>query len=107
MVAEASTERRQHPRYPLATTVQFYHGPSQREFPGKCANVSAGGMLMYVPATTPLQPGHSIRLSLASVNRPEFANLGDSPVEATIVRVDRQALLQAGHLAVGLRFAQA
>ena len=107
MTAKPSVERRQHRRFPLTTSVQFYHAPSQRDFPGRCADISAGGMLMYVPATTPLQPGHSIRLSLASVNRPEFANLGDSPVEATIVRVDRQALLQAGHLAVGLRFAQA
>ena len=100
MTAKPSVERRQHRRFPLTTSVQFYHAPSQRDFPGRCADISAGGMLMYVPATTPLQPGHS-------VNRPEFANLGDSPVEATIVRVDRQALLQAGHLAVGLRFAQA
>jgi len=102
-----STERRQHQRFPLSTSVQFYHDPSQRDFPGRCANISAGGMLMYVPAATPLQPGHGIRLNLGSVNRPEFANLGDGTVYATVVRVDRKALLVAGSLAVGVRFAEA
>jgi len=106
MAAKPSLERRQHQRFPLTTSVQFHHAPSQRDFPGRCADISTGGMLLHVPATTPLQPGHSIRLSLASVTRPEFANLGDNPVDATVVRVDRQALLQAGHLAIGVRFAQ-
>lgn len=107
MTAEPSVERRQHQRFPLTTSVQFYHAPSQRDFPGRCSNISAGGMLLHVPAATPLQPGHSIRLDLGSVNRPEFANLGDIPIHATIVRVDRKALLKVGHLAIGVRFAQA
>jgi len=100
-----SADRRQHQRYPLATSVQFYHGPSQREFPGRCIDISHGGMLMYVPAKTPVQPGHPIRLSVGSVSRPEFAGLSETPLEATIVRVNRNALLAAGYVAVGVRFA--
>ena len=107
MSADAPTERRRHPRHPLATSVEIFHGLSQRAFPGRCADISAGGLKMYVPAATPVQPGHPIRLSIAAVSRPEFAGLGDGPVEATIVRVDRDALLKTGHLAVGVRFASA
>ena len=85
----------------------MFHGPTQREFPGRCANISAGGMLMYVPPTTPVQPGQSIRISIGAVDRPEFAPLSLRPVEATIVRVDRSSLLTQGNIAVGARFAEA
>lgn len=107
MNAKAPAERRKHPRHPLATRVDVFHGPSQRAFPGRCVNISTGGLMMYVPAATPVQPGHPIRLTLGFVGRPEFAGLGDGPVDATIVRVDRDALLTSGHLAVGVRFAMA
>lgn len=107
MGSTAPPERRKHQRYPLATSVEFHHGPSQRSFPARCVDISAGGMLMYVPAATPVQPGHPVQVTIGSVSRPEFAGLSERPVDATIVRVDRQALLSAGHLAVGLRFAHA
>ncbi len=98
-------EKRTHPRYPLATSVQFYHGPSQRDFPGRCADISHGGMLMYVPSTVPVQPGQPIRLSVGSVSRPEFAMFSEKPVDATIVRVDRGTFISEGNIAVGVRFA--
>jgi hypothetical protein len=62
---------------------------------------------MYLPATTPVQPGHPIRLTLGAVSRPEFAGLGARPIDGTIVRVDRDALIKTGRLAVGIKFAQA
>ena len=99
-----SADRRQHQRYPLATSVQFYHGPSQREFPGRCIDISHGGMLMYVPATVPVHPGQTVRLNVGNVHLPEITELTDEPIHATIVRVDRQALLTKGHIAVGMRF---
>jgi len=107
MAEKPPQDRRRHPRYPLATSVQFYHGPSQRDFPGRCANISLTGIKMYVPAATPVQPGQPIRLSLAGVPGPEFARLGRGPMDATIVRVDRRAMIDEGDLAVGVRFAQA
>lgn len=59
---------------------------------------------MYVPAATPVQPGHSVRLQMGAVSRPEFAGLADKPVAATVIRVDRRSILSSGHLAIGLRF---
>lgn len=101
-----STDRRRHSRHPLATSVQFHHGPSRRDFPGRCVDVSHGGMLMNVPAFVPIQPGHMIRLAVGSVNRPEFAGLGEGPLDATIVRVDRDKLPAKGHIAIGVKFAE-
>ena len=100
-------ERRRHARYPMTTTMPFYHGPSQREFPGRCSDVSAGGMLMYVPAATPVRVGQGIRLNVGSLGRPELAQLSQRQVNATIVRVERQKLLTKGHIAIGVQFAQA
>lgn len=104
MSEQASTERREHKRHPLATSIQFYHGPTQREFPGRCVNVSSSGMLMYVPPNLPVQVGHPIRLSADSVRRPEFAGLGGEPVDATVTRVDRGQYI-GGQLGVAVRFA--
>jgi len=61
---------------------------------------------MYVPATTPVAPGHPVLLSIGSPGRPELAGLSNEPIEAIIVRVDRKGLLERGHLPVGVRFAQ-
>lgn len=104
MTEAPSKERRSHPRYPLATSVHFYHCPSQRDFPGRSVDISAGGMLMYVPATVPVHPGQCLRVSVGSAGRPEFAGLSEQPIDATVRRVDRNPLLAAGHLAVGVQF---
>jgi len=64
-------------------------------------------MLMYVPVATPVKVGQPLRLSVGSVNRPEFAALSKGPVAGAIVRVDRHCLLEEGYVAVGLRFTEA
>ena len=106
-MSDASTiDRRRHARHPLPTSVQFFHGMSQREFPGRCVDISQSGMMMYVPATTPVKSGDTLRLTLGNVGRPEFADLDHQPCEASVVRVDRKSILLTGHLGLGLRFAQ-
>ncbi len=102
-----SPDRRKHRRHPLSTTIQFYHAPSQREIPARSIDISTGGMLMYVPAATPAQPGQPICLSIGGGDRPEFAVNGEEPIDATIVRVNRHALLRTGYLAIGVKFAHA
>jgi hypothetical protein len=100
-------ERRMSPRHQLAAGAQFFHEPSGRNLPARCVDVSRSGLLMYVPAAAPVQPGQTIRLTLGAIALPELAGLSGTPIEATIVRVDRRALLAEGHLAVGVRFARA
>ena len=86
MSGTSATERRAHPRYPLPTSVDFFHGPTQRQFPARCADISLGGMLMYVPAATPVRTGQPVRVAVGAVSRPEFLGLGGGPLDATIVR---------------------
>ncbi len=107
MNTSSPKDRRTYPRHPLVTGVQFSHGPSQRQFPGRCIDISKGGMLMFAPVATPVQPGDYVKVTLGSVGRPEFASLGERPIEASVVRVDRKALLSKGHIVVGMRFMQA
>ena len=99
-----AVERRVDKRHPLATSIAFYHGPTQRDFPGRCVNISSGGLFMHVPPNVPVQVGHPVRMSAAGVRRPEFAGLGGEPLDATVIRVDRGEYLE-GQLGVAIRFA--
>ena len=100
----SETERRQHARYPLSTGLHLYHAPTKRSLPGRCENISQGGLKMLIPARTPVKAGDSLQVRVGAMDRPEFAALSDKPVDASVVRVDRRALLTAGHLAVGVKF---
>ena len=104
MERRSNSERRKHPRHPLATTVQFFHGPSRREYPARSVDISRGGMLLYVPASVPVTRGQGIRLRIGSHGRPELAELSNKPLDATVVRVDRRKMIDLGHLPVGVRF---
>lgn len=106
MSGQFQEDRRKHVRYPMATSVQFYHGPSRRDYPARSADVSQGGMLMYVPASVPVLPGQPIRVTVAAAGLPGFGSMSNAPLDATIVRVDRRGILNSGHLPVGVRFAQ-
>jgi len=104
MSAKSSAERRKYPRHPLPTSVRFRHGPSQHDYPGRCVDISVGGLLMYVPAKVPVQPGHNLRMTVGGVSRPEFAGLSGKPLDATVVRVERGKFVSTGQVAVGVRF---
>ena len=104
MSQTSGIERRLYRRYPLTESVEFFHAPTRRNFPASCRDISRGGMLMYVPATTPVAPGQSVRLRVADGLVPPVAELGGQVIHATVVRVDRRALLAGGHVALAVRF---
>jgi hypothetical protein len=101
------TERRAHERFAQAAAAQLHHDPSGRDFPGRCIDVSQGGLRMYIPAATPVRPGQLVQLTLSGVTEPALAGLGDKPLRATIVRVDRRDMPSTGQLAVGVKFTPA
>ena len=107
MAERTFAERRQHRRYPLATSIRFHHGPSQGDYPGRCVDVSAGGMLMYVPPNVPVRVGQPIRLPGGSFTCPGLPGFTNIHVDATVVRVDRGKFVATGQLAVGVRFSLA
>ena len=67
MSQTSGIDRRVHPRHPLTESVEFFHAPTKRNFPAFCRDISHGGMLMYVPAATPVAPGQSVSLRLAEM----------------------------------------
>ena len=99
-----SAERRRATRYTVGTRIQFYHDPTQRDFPGRTVDISSGGLLMYVPATVPVHPGQTVKVCVGTGGKPQFADLSQRPIHATIVRVDRNPLLAVGNIAVGVQF---
>lgn len=101
----SGNERRQHARYPMSTSLQFHHGPSKREVPARSVDVSESGMLMHVPATTPVRAGQAVYVNLAGVRGRSVTDA--APVQATIVRVDRAKMTNKGYLGIGVRFAAA
>ena len=100
-----SNERRRHARYPMSTSLQFHHGPSKREVPARTVDVSESGMLMYVPVTAPVRAGQAVYVDLAGIGGRQVTGVG--PVQATIVRVDREQMTSKGYLGIGVRFAAA
>ena len=104
MHADSSADRRVYRRYPAPISVRVEHVASKREFPARAVDVSRGGMLMYVPAATPVKVGQAIRLTMKGVDQPELAGLSGQFLPAMIKRVDRHVLIKIGHLAIGVEF---
>ena len=98
-----TSERRQHPRFKLAAMVDFHHEPTDRDFPGKSVDISAGGLMMYLPATVPVQKGQGVSVTVGDHDNPEFAGLGDE-ISGKIARVNRDQLLSTGNIAIGVEF---
>jgi c-di-GMP-binding flagellar brake protein YcgR len=106
MNLQSHADRRVHRRRPAPASVRVEHLASHRQFPARAVDASAGGMLMYVPATTPVKVGQTIRLAINDVAPPDLAGLAGADLPATIRRVDRHALINVGHLAIGVEFDQ-
>jgi c-di-GMP-binding flagellar brake protein YcgR len=84
-------------------SVQLRHAPTAREFPARSVDISPGGMLMYVPAETPVAVGQAVKVVMPA---PAGGGLAESveTLDATIAHVDRDNLLLAGRLSVGVKF---
>lgn len=106
MVSPSPTERRAHERYVATSSVQLDHTPSHRQFPARCRDISRGGMLLAVPALTPVRKGQTIHVCIDTLPQPDLADLASRRLQATVTRVDRNELLSTGQLALGVQFAE-
>jgi len=104
MNVKSQAERRVHRRYPVPTSVHVEHAASERTFPARAVDASCGGMLLYVPATTPVEVGQELRLTMSDVNQPQLVRMTGQYLSAKVRRVDRHALIRTGHLAIGVEF---
>ena len=97
-------DRRKHQRQPLAIPVQFHHDPTGKDLPGRCVDISQGGMRMYVPANTPVKSGQEILICLGDISAQGLAQLSKQRLAARVVHVNRYTLISTGQLAVGVEF---
>jgi len=97
-------DRRKHQRQPLAVPVSFHHEPTGKDLPGRCVDISQGGLRMYVPANTPVKTGQAVRISIGGVESEGPSQFFGRQVDARIVHVNRYTLISTGQLAVGVAF---
>jgi hypothetical protein len=61
--ATVATEQRKNTRTQVAWPVSVWLPEANRFFNGRSTNISSGGTLLRVPATTPLRTGHVIEVN--------------------------------------------
>ncbi|NBB95772.1 MAG: hypothetical protein GVY16_08530 [Planctomycetes bacterium] len=109
MTPSPGAERRRHSRIPRVVNIHLHHKPSDREIPARTLDISDGGMLVSVPATAPVAPGQAICVRAGQDVLPRLPIRTDpcqcDDLDARIVRVDRNALLNTGQLQVGVALA--
>ena len=105
VVMEFSTiERRVHPRHQIPAGLTVEHAASKRSFPARAADLSEGGVAMFVPPTAPVQTGQEIDITFGWFADDSLGNFATQTHKAIIVRVDREPLLSKGHIEVGAQF---
>ncbi len=103
MTERLSSDRRRHLRVPLSAKVTLYHVPSKRTFPARSVDISESGMLMYVPAGTPVSLGQEVELTIEPRVTAQAAPAAQLR-HGKVVRVDRPLMLKTAHLPVAVQF---
>lgn len=107
MIDAPSAERRQHRRIPRVVNVEIEHPIAGCNIPARTLDISDGGMLISVPPSAPVASGQAVSIRASQDSLPRLPKASDpssrETLEATIVRVDRNALLANGQLQVGIR----
>ncbi len=107
MIDAPSAERRQHRRIPRVVNVEIEHPAAGCNIPARTLDISDGGMLVSVPPTAPVTEGQPVSIRASQNALPRLPKNSDpssrETLDATIVRVDRNALLASGQLQVGIK----
>ena len=104
---ETLIEQRKESRTEISWPVSVWLPEANRFFNGKSCNVSKTGVLVRLPMTTPLRPGHIVEL-----NFPRSTELAEEKGQyarikrGKVVRVDRQSVLEDAQIGVGIAFEQ-
>ena len=107
-MSEATTlaaEQRKTTRTPVAWPVSVWLPEANRFFNGRSSNISSGGVLVRIPATTPLRTGHVVELNFPRTmtlakRKGCFARIKSGRV----VRIERSELLDDATIGIGIVF---
>ena len=103
--ATAVSEQRKNTRTQVAWPVSVWLPEVNRFFNGRSTNISSGGVLVRVPATTPLRAGHMVELNFPRTmalakRKGSFARIKSGRV----VRVERGELIDDATIGIGIVF---
>ncbi|HUT29394.1 MAG TPA: PilZ domain-containing protein [Sedimentisphaerales bacterium] len=102
---ETSVEQRKHTRTNLSWPVSIWLPEANRFFNGRSANISKTGVLVSLPMTTPVRPGHLVevnfpRTTALAKEKGQFARIKCGKV----VRVERNNILRTVNIGVAIQF---
>ena len=103
---ETSVENRQFNRTDLSWPVSLWLPEANRFFNGRTINVAKGGVLLSLPMSVPIRPGHVVEInfprtmSLAK-KKGQFARIKSGK----ILRVERDSLTNDATIGVAVQFA--
>jgi hypothetical protein len=103
--ATATAEQRKNTRTQVAWPVSIWLPEANGFFNGRSTNISSGGVLVRVAATTPLRTGHVVELNFPRTmalakRKGSFARIKSGRV----VRIERGELLDDSTIGVGIVF---
>jgi hypothetical protein len=103
---ETLVENRRANRTELSWPISLWLPEANRFFNGKTINVAKGGVLLSMPMTTPIRPGHIVEL-----NFPRTMNLAKKKGQfariksGTVLRVQRDTIIADATIGVAVQFA--
>jgi hypothetical protein len=101
----ATAEQRKTTRTPVAWPVSVWLPEANRFFNGRSTNISSGGVLVRVPATTPLRAGHIVELNFPRTMALAKRKGGFARIKSgRVVRIERGELLDDATVGVGIVF---
>jgi hypothetical protein len=101
-----SVENRKSLRTELSWPISLWLPEANRFFNGKTINVAKGGVLLSMPMTTPIRPGHVVE-----INFPRTMNLAKKKGQfariktGKVIRVQRDTLTIDATIGVAVQFA--
>ena len=104
--AETSVDNRRAARTDLSWPISLWLPEANRFFNGKTINVAKGGVLLSMPMTAPIRPGHVVE-----INFPRTMNLAKKKGQfariksGKVLRVERETLTTDATIGVAVQFA--
>jgi hypothetical protein len=103
---ETLVENRKSARTALSWPISLWLPEANRFFNGKTINVAKGGVLLSMPMTTPIRPGHVVEINFPRTmnlarKKGQFARIKSGKV----IRVERDDLTSDATIGVAVQFA--
>jgi hypothetical protein len=103
---ETVVENRRTNRTELSWPISLWLPEANRFFNGKTINVAKGGVLLSMPMTTPIRPGHVVEINfprtmILAKKKGQFARIKSG----TVMRVQRDTITTDATICVAVQFA--